>query len=110
MRWKGAAAPHAVCANRDGLLFFIVIFYRCLRETIEVDCASARPQVAAELKGCGHERSRWRRDVRLRRDKGGAKVADRRSHCFRIVIYNDRRGRSPLAPPPRVEGRRMIPA
>src|SRR5215813_15421784 len=34
MRSKGAAAPHAVCANRGGLLFFIVIFYRCLCETM----------------------------------------------------------------------------
>ena len=55
---KVAAAPHSVSANRGVLLFFIVIFYRCLRETIEVDCARTRPQVAgAEPNGCGHARS-----------------------------------------------------
>src|SRR5262249_60989672 len=79
MRWKGAAAPHSVCANCGGLLFFIVIFYRCLRETIEIDCAPARPQVAeAGLKGCGRRRSRWRRGGGLRRDKGEQKAAARR--------------------------------
>jgi hypothetical protein len=62
MRWKSAAAPRSVSANRGGLLFFIVIFYQCLRETIEIDGARARPQVAgAELKACGHARSRWHR-------------------------------------------------
>ena len=50
--------PHSVFANRGVVLFFIVIFYRCLRETIEVDRARTRPQVAGvELKGCGHARS-----------------------------------------------------
>jgi hypothetical protein len=40
------------------LLFLIVIFYRCLREAIEVDRARTRPQVAGvKLKGCGYRRS-----------------------------------------------------
>jgi hypothetical protein len=32
--WKNAAG-FFVRANRSGLLFFIVIFYRCLCETVE---------------------------------------------------------------------------
>ena len=91
MRRKGAAAPHAVCANHGDLLFFIVIFYRCLCETMEVNRASTRPQVAgARLKGCGSGRSRWHRGAACALGQGRPKVADRRSHCFRIVIYNDR--------------------
>jgi len=45
MHWKVSAALRSVCANRGGLLFFIVIFYRCLRETIELDYARTRPPV-----------------------------------------------------------------
>jgi len=104
-----AAAPHSIFANRGVLLFFIVIFYRCLRKTIEVDRARARPQVAGvELKGCGHARSCWRRDAACAPGRGRPKVADRRVSCFRPVIYSDRRIRSPLAPPPRVEGPSMM--
>src|SRR5262249_59572496 len=101
MRWKGAAAPHSVCGNCGGLLFFIVIFYRCLRETIEIDCAPARPQVAAAgLKGCGRRRSRWRRGGGPRRDQGNPKVAARRSPFSFSVIFNGRRGPLRLVPPP----------
>jgi hypothetical protein len=56
-KWQ-PCRTHSVFANRGVLLFFIVIFYRYLREAIEVDRARTRPQVAgAELKGCGHARS-----------------------------------------------------
>src|SRR5262249_43415324 len=106
---KVAAAPHSACANRSVLLFFIVIFYRSLREAIEVDCARTRlPVAAAELKGCGHARSCWRRSAACAPGQGRPKVADRRSHCFFIVIYNERRRRAPLSPPLRVEGRRIM--
>ena len=87
MRWKGAAAPHAVSANRGVLLFFIVIFCRCLRETIEIDCSRARPQVAgAGLKSCEHGRSRWHRGAACTLGQGRPKVADRRSHCFGLLL------------------------
>src|SRR5262249_16482882 len=87
MRWKGAAAPPAVSANRGVLLFFIVIFCRCLRGTIELDCSRARPQVAgAGLKRCEQGRSRWHRGAACTLGQGRPKVADRRSHCFGLLF------------------------
>ena len=43
--------PHSVFANRGVLLFFIVIFYRCLRETIEVDRARTSSGCRSGAKG-----------------------------------------------------------